>query len=314
VPQVHSGPPVPSDAFDYEAPEHVEHQATLTLARDAIRKEMERCAKSIVTIGWNLQRAKDECGHGIFLKWLDAEFGWSHRTAQRFMRAAEVFDTKENATRVSQMEPTAIYLLSAPSTPKQAREQVLTRLDAGERIPVEEIKDILRQCKGEVGRPTDRVERVKSAIMRLSVEEMDRLRNWFLGDNAVTFDAAQTVDVPALPAGPLEHVEADEEVDEPDEVEADEPDYVEEVVEQAAPPAKPPEQSLSELDQATLRIFQEHAAKGGCPWIGPVTSEMLGLDEDSVDRLAAGGHIVQSATNPHSYGVLARIMREGWRM
>jgi hypothetical protein len=60
---------------------------------------------------------------------------------------------------------------------------------------------------------------------------------------------------------------------------------------------------LSELDQATLRIFREHAAAGGSPWIGIVGRERLEIDEDAVDRLAAGGYIVQSPGNPHAYGV-----------
>jgi hypothetical protein len=116
------------DAFDYEAPEYVEHYATLINARDAIRKEMGRCAKSILTIGWNLLHAKKECGHGLFLKWITAEFAWSADTTERFMRVARVFDNEANSARVRNLEPTTLYLLSAKSTPEQVREKVLTIL------------------------------------------------------------------------------------------------------------------------------------------------------------------------------------------
>jgi hypothetical protein len=103
-----------------------------------------------------------------------------------------------------------------------------------------------------------------------------------------------------------------EQVAEPDEV--DEPEQVEPVlsgeVEKAVPPITAPkveqpelEQSLSELDQATLRVFQEHYATGGSPWIGVHVRNMRGIDEDAVHRLAAGGYIVQSRGNPDSYGI-----------
>jgi hypothetical protein len=62
--------------FDYMAPEHRDYYTCLTHARDIIRNEMGKCAKSIITIGLNLIDAKNECGHGLFLKWLAAEFGW----------------------------------------------------------------------------------------------------------------------------------------------------------------------------------------------------------------------------------------------
>jgi hypothetical protein len=191
-----------NSAFDYQAPEHIEHYNILTHARDAIRKETERCTKSIITIGWNLQHVKKECGHGLFLKWLDAEFGWSHRTAQRFMRAGAVLDTKENATRVSHLEPTAIHLLSAPSTPEQVREEVLTRFDVGEKISTEEIKSVIQQSKGAPAekRQIDPVERVKSVIERLSTDQVKDIEDWLLGDRkydraTIEGDSVPVVDV-----------------------------------------------------------------------------------------------------------------------
>jgi Protein of unknown function (DUF3102) len=126
------------------------YRVCLTNARDSIRKEMKICARSIVTIGFHLIEVKEECGHGLFLKWLDAEFGWSDRTARRYMQAATVFGDEANWTRVSNLEVTAIHLLAAPSTPEQVREEVLARCDAGEKVPIEEIKDIVRQSAGAI--------------------------------------------------------------------------------------------------------------------------------------------------------------------
>jgi hypothetical protein len=167
-------------SFNYDASEHIEHYSRLTSARDVIRKEMGTCAKSIVVIGWHLEEVRKECGRGLFLKWLAAEFGWSQATAYRFMQVGRVFDSKESLSRVISLEPTTLYLLAAPSTPEPVRKEVLTRVDAGEKIPIEEIKSILRQSKGASEmRQTDPVESIKENIRRLSAEELERLKNWF---------------------------------------------------------------------------------------------------------------------------------------
>jgi hypothetical protein len=141
------GPAAAIAAFDYEAPEHVEHWATLTIARDAIRQEMGRCAKSIIKIGLHLIQAKDECGHGLFLKWLAAEFGWDRTTAWRFMSVGDRFGDQGNVARVQHLEPTTLYLLAGPKTPETVREEVLSRFDAGEKLQVQEVRSLIKEAK-----------------------------------------------------------------------------------------------------------------------------------------------------------------------
>jgi Protein of unknown function (DUF3102) len=50
--------------------------------------------------GAALVRTKEALPHGAFSNWLAAEFGWSERTAQRFMAVA-IFG--ENPARVSHL-------------------------------------------------------------------------------------------------------------------------------------------------------------------------------------------------------------------
>jgi hypothetical protein len=91
-----------------------------------------------------------------------AEFGWSDRTARRFIQVADVFSDEPNRTRVSNLESTTLYLLSAPSTPETVREDVLSRFDAGEKLPAEEVKALIKEAKG---RPYRREKLQKSPEM-----------------------------------------------------------------------------------------------------------------------------------------------------
>src|SRR5262245_30936657 len=94
--------------FDYAAlpPDNA---AALMTCRDEIRARAAQGAESMIAIGRELLPAKGCAGHGHFLDWLAAEFAWSERTAQNYMRVATVFDGK--AATVADLSPTAVYAL-----------------------------------------------------------------------------------------------------------------------------------------------------------------------------------------------------------
>jgi hypothetical protein len=69
------------------------------------------------------------------------------------MRAAEWAEGKHEI--VSHLEPTAIYLLTAPSTPDAVRQEVLSRLEEGERPAPKVVKQMIR---GETEEAEDKVE------------------------------------------------------------------------------------------------------------------------------------------------------------
>lgn len=98
-----------------------------------IRVLMKRTAQSIIKVGQKLIEVKEKLGHGQFLNWLSAEFEWSWDTAKRFMRVAEVFGNNPHIADFN-LAPTALYELAAPSTPLAAREEALSRAEAGESI------------------------------------------------------------------------------------------------------------------------------------------------------------------------------------
>jgi hypothetical protein len=84
-------------------------------------------AWGIVEIGRHLLEAKQRVGHGHYLAWIEREFQWGERTAQRYVMVAEEFS---NTTRVSDLSFRGLLLLAGDSTPPEVRDEVIER--AGE--------------------------------------------------------------------------------------------------------------------------------------------------------------------------------------
>jgi DUF3102 family protein len=74
--------------FDY-AQLDPEVRSVVVEATKVIQLESRQAASSIVAIGEQLVRVKDALGHGHYLPWLKAEFGWSERQARNFVQAHE---------------------------------------------------------------------------------------------------------------------------------------------------------------------------------------------------------------------------------
>jgi len=98
-----------------------------------IKTLMQRTAQDLVEIGQKLVEVKARLGHGLFGPWLQAEFEWSERTAQRFMSVAQAFKS-DTVSVLANADAKALYLLAAPLTPVSAREEAVRRAETGERI------------------------------------------------------------------------------------------------------------------------------------------------------------------------------------
>ena len=132
--------------FDYDQLD-VETRIVVQQRTDEIRELVRKTAQDIVDIGAKLTEVKNRLGHGHFGAWLDGEFGWTDRTAQRFMSVAERFKA-DNLSDV-RIAPSALYLLAAPSTPEEAREEALARAEEGETISHSAAKEIVREHRPE---------------------------------------------------------------------------------------------------------------------------------------------------------------------
>lgn len=114
---------------------------------ERIRGLIQRSAQDIVAIGIALQEVKERLPHGQFGAWLAAEFDMSERMAQNFMRVADCFKSANFADL--SIAPSALYLLAAPSTPDEAREEAIERAEQGEVVSHAMAQEIVEEHKPE---------------------------------------------------------------------------------------------------------------------------------------------------------------------
>jgi hypothetical protein len=119
-------------------------------AANRIRESLHRTLAGLIEVGKELHAVKDVLPHGRFGRWLRAEFGWGERTARNFMAVAERFGPKTAIIAEMRIDPTAAYLLAAPSAPDEARRTAVERAEAGERITAGVAKEILAKSRKKV--------------------------------------------------------------------------------------------------------------------------------------------------------------------
>jgi hypothetical protein len=100
-----------------------EHRSPVMLAARRIKFKAERAKNDLLDIGKELTQVKERLDHGQFSDWIETEFGMSQRTAQNMMGVWRTFGDKSET--VSLLTDSALYLLSGPSVPAEAREQVI---------------------------------------------------------------------------------------------------------------------------------------------------------------------------------------------
>lgn len=137
-----------SSCFDYGS-------LDLTLASEAkeaafrIKAQIAGVKVSIIAIGKDLMEIKKRLKHGSFGLWLDAEFGMSHRTARRYMLAAETLGAISDA--VSDLPVKVLHALAAPSTPEEIKVEVFADVHAGKKIISGDVSEKLKATKGKIG-------------------------------------------------------------------------------------------------------------------------------------------------------------------
>ena len=112
-----------------------------------IKDRLDRQVKDIIETGRDLLDVKSKLDHGQFENWLIQEFSLTTRTARRFMQAATWAEGKSDT--VSVLTPTAIYLLSAPSTPESVAQNVIKAVESGEPAKPEVIRELIHKAKDQ---------------------------------------------------------------------------------------------------------------------------------------------------------------------
>ena len=125
------------------------HKAALTEHVEVIRSLGKQTIANVIEIGRRLAECKKMVGHKNFGCWLDREFGWSERTAQRFMSIHQLAEAKSDKLSDLDLPISALYLLAAPSTPAPACDEILERAEVGEKIKHAEVKQAIAEAKPE---------------------------------------------------------------------------------------------------------------------------------------------------------------------
>ena len=139
------------EEFDYETFDP-DTRRLLRERAEQIRGLARVTISGIVEIGKHLTEAKEQLRHGQFLRWIEAEFGWSERKAENFMTVYARFKSANFAGL--QINVSALYLIAAPSTPEPVRAEAVRRAENGEHVSHREVRALLRRVK-ETGEPAE---------------------------------------------------------------------------------------------------------------------------------------------------------------
>lgn len=116
---------------------------------DAVRFELGQAAQNVVSAGKRLAEVQGHLPHGEFLVWIKSEFGMSQRHAYNLINIGKNFPILAN---FASFDKSALYLLSAPSTPEAARDEAKARASNG-RVTHKEAREIVAEHKSAVVEP-----------------------------------------------------------------------------------------------------------------------------------------------------------------
>lgn len=131
-------------AFDYGALD-VETRIVVQQRTSEIKERIQRSAQGIIEIGARLDEVRARLDFGSFDGWLKTEFDWSRRTAYNFIGVHEQFG-RANFAQLD-IAASALYLLAAPSTPPEARQEALDLAATGKKITHQAAQQLIAQHK-----------------------------------------------------------------------------------------------------------------------------------------------------------------------
>jgi hypothetical protein len=176
-------------------------EATLADHASAIRALGKRVIADVIEIGRRLTDAKRIAGHGNWLPWLEREFGWTEKTAQRFMQVHDAAIKNDKLSDLN-LPVSGLYLLAQPSTPDEARDEVITRTEGGEALSVadvartvDEARNKQRKTTGKGAQPPRQELERSAADIRAADRAEARASNFAPPDTRPPTDPAKYDDV-----------------------------------------------------------------------------------------------------------------------
>ena len=136
-----------AQSFNYAAIDSETRMFLQERARD-IKERLRNTARTAWEIGQNLVEVRERLNYGYFVSWLRAEFEWSERTGYNYINIFESFGSFANVAKLeTAASASALYLLAAPSTPQDARQEALKLVGGGKILSYKEAKTIVTRHK-----------------------------------------------------------------------------------------------------------------------------------------------------------------------
>jgi hypothetical protein len=160
--------------FDYAEVD----KATANDMRNAADRVRGSMRDSVVTVGRELLAIKKRIKHGQFSAWVRLECAIALRTAERAIQAAELVEKND---KLSYLPADGLLALSSGPA-KPVAEQIIKRIDAGEKPTAAEIKrEISAVTKGEntQSRSKASLDGIQKAIKGLDDGQLQQFAAWF---------------------------------------------------------------------------------------------------------------------------------------
>jgi len=136
--------------FSYDGMDHPEDAGKVRQALLTMRINDQSFSRGFIENGKLLIACKKALGHGHFLRWLEIEAKYLERVAQRMMSVAAQFTADQ--LQGSSLEPSALTMLAAKSTPEAARKAILDKAANGTVVTVYEVREVIAEHRGTKGR------------------------------------------------------------------------------------------------------------------------------------------------------------------
>ena len=140
--------------------------------------------QSIWEIGRRLNHVKEnDLVHGEFIQWLN-KIGIERTEAHRFMKVAKELPNVDNWHHLSNR---AIYLMA--TLPNEEKEQMVERVENGERIKIKEIEELKRQLKQkdeQISNQAEAIEQLSNRepeVREIEVEKIPEDYNYLKSSN-----------------------------------------------------------------------------------------------------------------------------------
>ena len=107
---------------------------------------LKRMAQDIIELSQIAHEYYQEFGYQDYISWVKEELKLSDKQGERFLNVYNKFGITDNLS-VENIGASALYLLSAPSTPESAREEALELAEAGETVTHAKAKELVEAHK-----------------------------------------------------------------------------------------------------------------------------------------------------------------------